>query len=662
MLTITEELVLLLVDENKGAFVHTDSSTLNWIVAGGVLADLCIANRIELTNDQVINVDSTMTGEDLLDTTLLDIVETKRRRDIAYWLTSTVARADVILELALSRLVAKDVLKVDEEGVHLPSRWVRDTRRYPPGLATEDREVKTRILEQLLSSDEVVAHDVALIAVAQACHKFSALMTNQEYDEVEARLLTICKSTVLAKTLFHQIRVAMKLASKTPTARGLPLLGNTIEMAQDVRQFFSQQYLALGPVFRVKMLNRDYTVLAGAEANNFVSRYGREYLRSKETWTAFDQELGASQSMVSADGETHFKLRRSMRDGFSQKTIGTRLSTAIDIVRQQLNELPANKPLRVRRTMQRIVTEQLGVLTTGVSPAEILNELIFYLETMLTLRVTKARPGLELNKPRMHRARRRLIEFSNKILTAHDPHLRGSRTPDLIDACLATHRNDPDLMPETDFVMATLGPFFAGLETAASATSFFLYCLLKNPDLMERAHEEADRFFSGEIVANRAHDTFDVIRRAMMESMRLYPVAPAIIRTVSNSFDFQGYRISAGEQVLIALSVPNTLPQYFPDPEKFDIDRYLPGREEHRQPGAYVPFGVGTHRCLGSEFAELMIMTIVATILHDYEIELSPAKYELKIVQVPTAHPDDGFKIKLLESRAAQHRDEAKIA
>lgn len=652
MLTLTEELILLLVDENKGSFVHTDLATLDWVVAGGVLADLCVAARVDLTDDQVVAIDTKMTGEDLLDTTLFDIAESKRRRNSAYWLTRTVARAEVIRELALTQLVSKEILRLDEEGFHFPSRWLRDTHRYPKGVSSEDREVKTRILEQLLSDTEVASRDAALIAVAQACDVFSVLMTKQEYEEIHARVLTICDSSDLAGSLLRQIQRATHQASKTPTARGLPLLGNTIGMAQDVRHFLTQQYLELGPVFRVKMLNNEYTVLAGAEANNFVNRYGREYLRSKETWHDFDQELGASQSMISTDGERHFKLRRSMREGFSQKTFGAHLSTAVEIVRQQLRDAPSGKPLRVRRAMQRIVTEQLGLITTGVSPAEVLNDLIFYLDTMLTLRVTKARPGLELSIPRMRRARRRLVKFSNKVLAQHDPHIRRGKYPDLIDACLETHRTDPDLMPETDYVMATLGPFFAGLETAASATSFLMYCLLKNPDLLDRCREEAESFFDGDLEMDRALDTFDVTRRAMMESMRLYPVAPGIIRTVSNSFDFEGYRISAGEQVLIAMAVPNSLPQYFPDPDKFDVDRYLPGREEHRQPGAYVPFGVGTHRCLGSDFAELLIMTNVATILYDYEIELSSPKYELKIVQVPTAHPDGGFKINLVRERA----------
>ena len=72
----------------------------------------------------------------------------------------------------------------------------------------------------------------------------------------------------------------------------------------------------------------------------------------------------------------------------------------------------------------------------------------------------------------------------------------------------------------------------------------------------------------------------------------MYPVAPVLVRTVTNSFDFAGYRIPAGENVMIATTVPHYLPECFPEPDRFDIDRYTPERAEHRQPEVYAPFGL----------------------------------------------------------------------
>ena len=92
----------------------------------------------------------------------------------------------------------------------------------------------------------------------------------------------------------------------------------------------------------------------------------------------------------------------------------------------------------------------------------------------------------------------------------------------------------------------------------------------------------------------------------------MYPIAPALRRTVSNSFEFAGYRIPAGTHVIIATTVPHHLPEYFPNPERFDIDRYTAERREHKQPGVYAPFDLGPHRCLGNGFPRQSLFTLCA--------------------------------------------------
>lgn len=644
-LTITEELIVLFVDENEGSFVHIDPERLDWSTAAGVVADLLLLNRISVSGNKLSVLDDSPTNEYLLDPTLSEIAQSKRARDLVYWLKHTALRAEVLRDLALRRLVSCGILRVDEDGVFRRSRWVRDTRKYPSSVDSNLTEVKARLMEALLSGSETNPRDSIIIAIVEACDGFTKLMSNDEHQEIKAAIDQVIHSDSNLQSLVETIQRGIRMRTPTPTARGLPVIGNTIEMAGNVGQFLTEQYLKLGPVYRVKVLNREYTVLAGANANNFVHRHGRDYLRSKETWQDFDQEFGASRSMVSVDGDDHVKLRKCMRNGYSQRVVADQLDQVVSIVKREVGNSIDDKPRRVLYTMQHLIAEQIGHLTTGVSPADYIDDLILFLETMLLIRVTKARPSMELSRPRVNRAHRRIKEFAQKVMEAHDPHLRQDRNPDLIDMCLKMHREEPTLVPETDYTMISLGPFFAGLETAAVATSFLLYAMLTQPELMEKSREEAARFFEGHLNGSSALASLDVISRAMMESLRMWPVVPAIVRTVSNAFDFEGYRIPAGEQVMVATSVPHHLEEYFPNPTKFDIDRYLPGQDEHRQLGAYVPFGVGAHRCLGADFAQLLVVTNIATLIHCFDIRLSSPKYTLKIRPIPTPHPDDGFKV-----------------
>ena len=142
----------------------------------------------------------------------------------------------------------------------------------------------------------------------------------------------------------------------------------------------------------------------------------------------------------------------------------------------------------------------------------------------------------------------------------------------------------------------------------------------------------------------------DVLYRIMLEALRMYTPVPGIQRKVTTSFDFAGHRIPAGEDLFLAFFVTHDLPEHFPDPRRFDMDRYLPGREEHKQPGVFVPFGVGAHHCAGRGFAEAQLPLIVATLLHEVDMELVPPTYELKTdrwVLFPSFVPDKGFRFRM---------------
>ena len=93
------------------------------------------------------------------------------------------------------------------------------------------------------------------------------------------------------------------------------------------------------------------------------------------------------------------------------------------------------------------------------------------------------------------------------------------------------------------------------------------------------------------------------------------------------------------------------LPEYFPEPDRFDIERYSPDRSEHLQPGAFAPFGVDRHRCIGSSLAELQIILTLATIVHQADLELERPERPLKIKRSPAAHPDPSVHMRLVRRR-----------
>ena len=652
MLRFAEHLLLVLLDDRTGALMPAPRRAVNLALAGAVLMDLQLESRIDTDLDNLTLVDPTPLDDDLLDPVLADIAAAEGSRDSVFWVARTASSGEEIRDKAIARLVERNILveSRDDDVLSLTPE-VAQARRYPLGDGKFEEDVRLRIMRVLFSDEIPEPADIVIIGLVDACGAFPALLTPVELKKAQERISLLGRMDLIGQAVAKLVNVVepdMDAAARTwPAARRWPIVGNGFAMRRDVCGFMTSQYRKLGPVFRVRAFTSPLTVLAGQEANLFLLRKQRDHLKMGDVWDAFRRDLGATRfPLFGMDGPDHVRMRREMTGGFLRTAITDRLPDVVEMVRRHVAEWPLDRPLPGFHVIQRVVNEQVCGLLAGTAPREYLDDVIFYFSRLMLLRVILPVP-LPLRTPRFRRARRRVLELCLKVL--RDRQLGRRNGPrDAIDDLLSLHRNDPAFMPESDLTLATLMPFIVGLDTSASITASMLYVVLKRPDLRERARAEADALFAGgEPTAERLRG-MDVTHRIAMEVMRMYPVTPAVRRTVTSSFDFGGYRVPAGEELLFGMAVTHFLPEHFPDPHRFDIDRYLPGRDEHREPGVYVPFGLGVHRCLGSGFAEVQIALTVATLLHETELELDPPDYELKLVPSPFPTPSKGFRFRML--------------
>jgi cytochrome P450 len=140
--------------------------------------------------------------------------------------------------------------------------------------------------------------------------------------------------------------------------------------------------------------------------------------------------------------------------------------------------------------------------------------------------------------------------------------------------------------------------FLAGYETVANALSWTWYLLSENPDCEARLHREVDA-----VLAGRLPEAADVSRlryteNVMAESLRLYPPAWAMGRYARNEFALGDYFLPARTTVLISQFVTHRDPRYFPDPLRFDPDRFSTEGKAQRRKFTYFPFGAGPRQCI----------------------------------------------------------------
>jgi cytochrome P450 len=455
--------------------------------------------------------------------------------------------------------------------------------------------------------------------------------------------------TAASETLDAALKSPLK---EPPLVKGLPFLGSALDMAKGPGRFFYECYRKHGPVFKLKVLRKTYTVIAGVEAANFMgTREGRDSLRSKEFWQGLVDEWGASRTLTGLDGETHQKLRAVLKHGYSKESLKGRYDELVKITDEVIaRDWPVGQLVPVVRNMQYIVTEQLGVILTGTSPREYVADIrttVFYI---LSILVTRQRPKFLLKDPRYRHAKNRVSQLGQRMIAEYEAG-KGDRNlarRNLVDDIMETHARDPALIPRSDLVLSLTGPFVAGLDTVANTLSGFIYAVLRHPEVLARVQADADALFAkGSIDEADVRDQLPHIDGAIMEAMRLYTIAVAQMRTATRDFSFLGYRIREGELLYVATAVPHFMEEYYPDPEKFDIDRYAKPRAEHLQPGVYSPYGRGTHTCLGKTLAEVQMALTMARLFYKLDMELESPGYILETKVLPTPGPSLKFKVRV---------------
>ena len=659
-LRFAEEIVLLLLAEDTGALDRFSNRNMNYVLAGATLMDLALENRIDSERNRLILVDPTPLADPLLDPVLADIADNQQVEDLHDWVERISRQGASLRTATLAQLVKRGLLESDEEGLLFLSSAFTRVRRYPIAGSETEQEVRLRIMRLLFSDDIPDPRDIVIICLVHACKLFENLLTARELDEVQPRIKLLTRMDLIGQALYDVIHKATMghdepwsgthVSSHIPEAKGLPIVGNALALSRDLTGFMVKQYREHGPIFRLKLFNQDLYVLAGPQANEFVTRYGNLCLSSHFSWRGYNDELGTTRSVIGMDGPEHLHMRRAQAYGYSRVIYEKQISKTIDILRDEIDSWQIGATLPGYRTLQKTVIEQMGQLCAGYSPDGYYDDLVHFLDYIVMTTVVRTRP-MFLYRRRLDRLGKRIEELCAKVLKAHLDRSEPDRERSLLSDMLEIHRQDPVFLPESDMKALILAPFLAGLDTVAGTCSFALYVLLKNPELLARVRTEADTLFSnGKPNASDLRET-DVIHRVGRETLRLYPVAPVVVRHVSNSFNFHGYRVESGEKVMVATTVPHFLPEYFPEPEKFDIDRYLPERAENKQKFIYVPFGLGAHRCLGSGFAGPQIALTLATIVRYAELALDPPNYTLQVQATPTLRPKKTFKLKVIKRR-----------
>src|SRR5438477_1233419 len=196
--------------------------------------------------------------------------------------------------------------------------------------------------------------------------------------------------------------------------------------------------------------------------------------------------------------------------------------------------------------------------------------------------------------------------------------------PDLLSVLVRLHKQSRKGITEQKIRDQMLTFFMVGNETPATGLMWTWYLLAENADVATKLRNEVDHVLGDRLPSGQDFDRLRYTRMVFAESMRLYPPVWLMTRRAVRDTKINGFVIRSGSYVHLSPFVMHRDPRYFPEPERFDPERWTPEAVAARPKFSYFPFGGGSLQCIGERFAWMQGVLTIATLARRWQMRLVP--------------------------------------
>lgn len=444
----------------------------------------------------------------------------------------------------------------------------------------------------------------------------------------------------------------MATERRVPGPKGRPIAGCAREIGGDRIEFLlsiSRQY---GDLVHFKVFGQSlYLVSNPDHVKEILVTNAKNFHKSGLLKVA---RFIMGDGLLTSEDDFHRRQRRMSQPAFHAQRINAYGEIMIEFAAmfarswEQYDGLPIDVWDEMMRLTLAIVSKTLfgaSVESEDHEIGEALKDVITIFES-----VSKPLAGLGLLLPTPHNlrvrmARRRIQGTIDRII--RERRASGADRGDLLSLLLkAQDEDDGGAMTDTQVRDEMVTLFLAGHETTANVLAWTWYLLAKHPEAERKLHAELDSLLNNRLPAPDDVQRLEYTRRVVAESMRLYPPGYLIGRTALNDFWLDDYLIPGGAQVLLCPFVTHRHAEYFPDPLRFDPDRWAPEPQRDRHKFAYYPFGGGPRTCIGEPFAWMEAILLLAVLAQRWRLRLEPGhpvEYDPQI----TLRPKHGMTMRL---------------
>ena len=336
------------------------------------------------------------------------------------------------------------------------------------------------------------------------------------------------------------------------------------------------------------------------------------------------------EGLLTSEGAVHLRQRRLMQPAFHRDAVAGYGKTMVAYAERMRDGWVDGRTLDIAAEMNRLTLSVVGktlfdadVESQAVEVGEALTGVMdtFWMMMLPFADAIERLPVPKLRRARM--ARVRLDQIIYRMIA--DRRASGRDHGDLLSMLLeAQDEDDGGVMTDEQVRDEAMTIFLAGHETTANALTWLWYLVGSAPDVEAKLHAEIDRVLQGRLPTFADVRALPYLERVITETMRLYPPAWIIGRRALVDYSIGAYSMPARSIIILSPYVLQRDRRYYPDPERFDPDRWTPESRARLPKFAYFPFGGGPRQCIGESFAWMELILVAATIAQRWKLGLVP--------------------------------------